>query len=145
MEHSREFYESVIRVIDYIADGNRNVSRKKGEELAGNYWLAIVTLFKEHHSVSVYAGDDIYVTHGKYLNPLYEDSKHAIERIEKAEQDRLLANEESVCNIKYGKKGYDLAQKSSKWSKASIIISAIVAAGQLTQWIIMILQHLRQL
>lgn len=68
-----------------------------------------------------------------------------IRNIENAEHDRKLANEESVSNIKYGRKGYILAKKSAKWAKASIIIAAIVAAGQLTQWILMLLQYLHRL
>lgn len=144
MEHSKEFYESVIRVIELFEDGNEFVSCEKGYELAGNYWPAVVELFKENHAVCVYTGGHIQVTYDQYLDPLYEDCKNHLKSIQKAEYDRNLANEESRCNIKYGKKGYDLAQKSSKWAKASIVISAIVAAGQLTQWTIMLLQYLRQ-
>lgn len=128
MEHSREFYESVIRVIEYIAGGNRNVSCKKGDELAGNYWPAIVTLFKEHHAVSVMMGGDIIVTQGQYLNPLYEDSKNHLKRIDEAEYDRNLSNEESVSNIKYGRKGFRI-------SIVAIIISGIAILLEIAKWI----------
>lgn len=143
MEHSIEFYRSVIRVIDHIADGNRNVSCEKGDELAGNYWPAIVLLFKESHAVSVMSGGSIIVTQGHYLNPLYEDSRQAIKKIEKAEADRELANREKIENITYGRKAYELAEKTSKWTKGSIIFTSLVALGQLIQWIILIIQWLQ--
>ena len=146
MEHSIEFYRSVIRVIDYInpyAKDVWDVMPDKGQELAGDYWPEIGRMFKENH-LGWFEYGRFHINKREQLAPLKKNCEYAIERLEKAEHDRNLANEESVCNIKYGKKGYDLAQKSAKWSKASIIISAIVAAGQLTQWIIMLLRHLSQ-
>ena len=128
MKHSKEFYESVIRVIEYIAEGNRNISCKKGEDLANNYWPAIVSLFKEHHSVSMMVGGDIIVTQGQNLNPLYEDCKNHLKRIEASEYDRNLSNEESVCNIKYGRKGFRI-------SIVAIIISGIAILLELAKWI----------
>ena len=128
MEHSKEFYQSVIRVIEYIADGNKAVSCEKGEELAGTYWPAVVNLFKEHHSVCVLIGGSIHVTQGQYLNPLYEDCKNHLKRIDEIEYDRNLANEESVCNIKYGRKGYRI-------SIFAIIISSVAILLELAKWI----------
>lgn len=128
MEHSKEFYESVIRVIEYIAEGNRSVSCEEGEELAGNYWPAVVMLFREHHAVSVMMGGSIHITQGQYLNPLYEDCKNHLKRIDESEYDRNLANEESVCNIKYGRKGFRI-------SIVAIIISGIAILLELAKWI----------
>lgn len=147
MEHSREFYESVISVIDYLNPYTKeiwDVSPEKGEELAGDYWWEIGRMLCEDYHLGNFAYGGFHIGDRPRLASLRKDCEHEIEKIDMSEQDRLLSNEESVYNIKYGKKGYDLAQKSSKWSKASIIISAIVAAGQLTQWIIMLLQYLRQ-
>ena len=38
MQHSKEYYESLIRVIDCLASGQKEISPQKGEQLAGPYW-----------------------------------------------------------------------------------------------------------
>ncbi|MFG6426067.1 MAG: hypothetical protein K1W14_06685 [Muribaculaceae bacterium] len=60
------------------------------------------------------------------------------------EEDRLLSNLEKKESIEYGRKGYAIAEKSLRWSRFSIIVAALVALGQTVQWIIMIIQLLRQ-
>lgn len=133
MEHSKEFYQSVIRVIEYISEGNRSILCEKGEELAGNYWPAVVVLFKEHHAVSVMEGGDIHVTQWQYLNPIYEDCKNHVRFIEKAEADRELANREKIENITYGRKGYRL-------SRIAILLSAIAILVEIARAIIDLLR-----
>lgn len=145
MEHSKAFYEAVIHVIEYLNENNRKeISKRKGIEMAGDYWTEVGKLFKSNAQYCIFEHGDLSINNLEELLPLFNEYKHFVAEIEKAEYDRNLANEESISNIKYGIKGYDLAKKSSKWSKASIIISAIVAAGQLTQWILMLLQYLSQ-
>lgn len=92
MEHSKEFYESVIRVIEHIAEGNTSVSCDKGNELAGNYWPAVVDWFKDEKAVTVMTGGDIWLTQKHRLNPILEDCRNIIKNIRKSENDRLLDN-----------------------------------------------------
>lgn len=62
------------------------------------------------------------------LASLRKDCEHEIERIVNAEQDRTLTNEESLSNIKYGRKGYKL-------SIIAIIVSGIAILLELAKWI----------
>lgn len=62
---TKEFYQSFISIIDYIAYGNIGVVSFKG---------------------------DIFITQSQYLNPIHEDCSHSIKGIEKQEYDRNLDN-----------------------------------------------------
>ena len=131
MEHSREFYESVIRVIDYLnpyLTEVRYVMPDKGAELAGGYWPEIGRMFKEDLHLGWFECGRFYIGKRERLAPLRKDCEHRIEKIDKAEQDRLLANEESICNIKYGRKGFRI-------SIVAIIISGIAILLELAKWI----------
>lgn len=123
--HSIEFYQSVIKVIEYFDEGNRAISNQKGNELSGNYWPAIVALFVENKAVVAVKGGEIVLTHGTNLYPVYEDCKNIIKEMEKAEHDRNLRNKESEENIKYGRKGYELS-KIAIWLSAIAILVEIV-------------------
>lgn len=124
MEHSKKFYESVIRVIDHLEDGNTSVSCEKGYELAGYYWPAVVDLFKERHAVSVFTGGHILVTRDQYLDPLYEDCKNKIAVIEKAEDDRNIDRKYKIKGILFGGWGLGI-------SILSLLISIITLLSQL--------------
>lgn len=88
MEHGREYYVSVIRVFDYIAEGNRDVSFEKGLELAGNYWPAVYRLFDGAGAVRVFSDGSIHVTQPQWLNPIYADCRYFAARIEKEDNAR---------------------------------------------------------
>nr|DAR35747.1 MAG TPA: hypothetical protein [Caudoviricetes sp.] len=103
MEHSKEFYEGAIRVIDFLKDGDGTLPCDKGYELADNYWPAIVTLLKDYQAVNVLMGGHILVTRGQYLDPLYKDCKHKIAAIDKAENDRIVDLKYKIKGIIYGR------------------------------------------
>jgi len=105
MEHSKEFYERVIRVIDYVNDGHCEVSKEMGIELAGNYWNKIGELLASETKYSYFEFGNFNINKPDALAPILEDCKHVIADMENAEYDRNLANKESRCNIKYGKYG----------------------------------------
>ena len=42
---TKEFYQSLMAVIEYIAAGHSEVTCEKGEELSGEYWPRIYRLF----------------------------------------------------------------------------------------------------
>ncbi len=103
MEHSKEYYESAIRVIDFLKNGDGTLPCDKGYELADNYWPAIVTLLKDCQAVNVLIGGHILVTREQYLDPLYEDCKHKISAIDKAENDRIVDLKYKIKGIIYGR------------------------------------------
>lgn len=131
MEHSKEFYESIIRVIDYLNPYTKevwDVSPEKGQELAGDYWPEIGRMFNENYHLGWFAYGGFHIGDRPRLASLRKDCEHEIERIVNAEQDRTLTNEESLSNIKYGRKGYKL-------SIIAIIVSGIAILLELAKWI----------
>lgn len=131
MEHSREFYESIIRVIDYLNPYTKDVwdvSPEKGEELAGGYWPEIGRMFSEKYRLGWFAYGGFHIDDRPRLASLRKDCEYEIEKIDKAERDRLLANEESAANIKYGKKGFSI-------SIIALVISGIAILLELAKWI----------
>lgn len=128
MEHSKEFYESVIRIIDYLNEGNNEVTKAKGHELAGNYWREIGKLLASKTPSSFFEYGRFSINHVEDLGPIYEDCKNKLRSIDDAEHDRKLANEESRCNIKYGRRGHRI-------SIVAIVISGIAILLELAKWI----------
>lgn len=142
MEHSKEYYQSFVTFLQTACDNQqRSYTFDKGSEIAGDYWMAICTYLKERHLARVDYGD-LYIFQFPPLLPTIAECKAAIAAIEKAESDRYLSNREKIENITYGKKGYDLAEKSFKWTKWGLIFTSLVAVGQLIQWIILIIRWL---
>ncbi len=142
MEHSKEYYQSLDSFLQYACDNRqRNYPYDKGIEIAGDYWMAICEFLKEKHLARVNYGD-LYIFRFPPLIPIIADCKAIIKDFDKAEHDRELANREKIENISYGKKAYALAEKTAKWNKRHLIITGIVALGQIAQWIILIIQWL---
>ncbi len=123
MEPTKEYYKAVIDVMKYISEGNSYVTLEDGERLAGNYWPSVRDAFSEVKAVVELSNGDISVTQGHLLNPLYNDSEAAIERLEKMESDRELDNRYKEENIKYGRKGYRISIVAIILSVTSIIVS----------------------
>lgn len=95
MEHSREFYESVIRVIDYINPYSKDVwdvTPEKGQELAGDYWPEIGRMFKAVLHLGWFEYGGFHINDRPRLAPLRKDCEHEIDKIDKAERDRKLNN-----------------------------------------------------
>lgn len=90
MEYTKEFYQCVIRVIDYIKQGHRSVYCDKGDELAGNYWPDVVKLFREKKAVTVDEGGDIFLTKAIILIPFISQAK-MISRKSKRQPDIKLS------------------------------------------------------
>lgn len=128
MEHSKEFYESVIRVIEHANDHKGNVGRATGTVLAGAYWTEVGRYLSEEIHAGWFTNGLFQTTRPERLPAVVEDCKHIVETMEQAEYDRNLANEESVCNIKYGRKGFRI-------SIVAIIISGIAILLELAKWI----------
>jgi len=142
MEHSKEYYQSFVTFLQTACDNQqRSYTYEEGSQIAGDYWMAICTYLKERHLARVNYGD-LYIFQFPPLLPTIAECKAAIAAIEKAESDRELANREKIENIKYGKKAYELAEKTAKWNKRHLIVTGIVALGQIAQWIILIIQWL---
>ncbi len=128
MEHNKEYYESIIRVIDYLGDDKWDVFPEKGLELASDYWPEIGRMLKEDLHLGWFDYGQFHINNRPQLASLRKDCQYAIERIDKEEYTRNLANEECFSNIKYGKKGYHL-------SIVAIIISSIAILLEIAKWI----------
>lgn len=142
MEHSKEYYQSFVTFLQSACESKRvEYTYEEGRRIAGDYWMAICGFLKERHLARVDYGD-LHILKFPPLLPVIADCKAMVEAIEKAEHDRDLANREKVENIKYGKKAYELADKTAKWNKRHLIVTGIVALGQIAQWIILIIRWL---
>lgn len=126
MEHSKEFYESVISVIEYANDHKGSVGRATGTALAGAYWTEVGHYLSEEIHAGWFTNGVFRTTRPERLPAVVEDCKHLVEAMETAEYDRNLANEESRCNIKYGKYGLYTAI-------VAIIISLIALALEIEE------------
>jgi len=142
MEHPKEYYQSFVMFLQHACDNQqRSYTYDKGCKIAGDYWMAICTYLKERHLARVNYGD-LYIYQFPPLASIIADCKDMIAAIEKADHDRDLSNREKIENITYGRKAYELAEKTAKWNKRHLIVTGIVALGQIVQWIILIIQWL---
>ena len=126
MEHSIEFYRSVIRVIDYInpyAKDVWNVMPDKGYELAGDYWLEIGKMFKENH-LGWFDHGQFRINKREQLAPLRLNCLHAIEKMEKEEKDRDIDRKYKIKGILFGGWGLGI-------SILSLLISLVTLLSQL--------------
>lgn len=103
---TKEYYQALMSVIEYVGEGHYEITRKKGEELAGEYWPRIFRLFKNERIGVAISDGSFDITQPQYLSPIYADCVHAIEEIGKREEDRRLANEAHATDIKYAHKAY---------------------------------------
>ena len=100
---TKEYYQSLIAVIRYVADGNTEITNGKGVELAGNYWPRIRSFLKAERTGVPISGGEFHITRSVYLNPIYEDCKHALEELERQEADRELDRASKYAGIKYAR------------------------------------------
>ena len=123
---TKEFYQSLMAVIEYIAAGHSEVTCEKGEELSGEYWPRIYRLFSNEHVGVGISGGDFHITQPQYLSPIYADCGHALEEIGKREADRLLDNRVKESNIKYARRAFWI-------SVGALIVAATSLVWQLIQ------------
>ena len=118
---TKEYYQSVIAVIKYVADGNRVITCEKGEELSGNYWPRIYQLFKDEGIGVPIVGGEFHVTRGHLLNPIHEDCIHALEELEQKEADRRLDRTSKYAGIKYARFAFVVSLIALAVSLASLV------------------------
>ena len=100
---TKEYYESFISVIGFVAKGNSIITLEDGEALAGNYWPRIYNVLKEEKIGVAVVGGEFHITRGQYLNPIYEDCKHALNELERQEADTELDRASKYAGIKYAR------------------------------------------
>ncbi|MFQ8804093.1 MAG: hypothetical protein ACLR8Y_01910 [Alistipes indistinctus] len=98
---TKEYYQSLMSVIEYVGEGHYEIAREKGEELAGEYWPRIFRLFKDERIGVAISDGSFDITQPQFLSSIYADCVHAIEDIEKREADRALANKSTEAHMKY--------------------------------------------
>lgn len=93
MEHSKEYYQGFIRVIDYLTPKDVwNITPEKGKELTGNYWSEIGRVLKEDYKAGYFEYGGFHVSKRDCLAPIKEDCIHIIKKIDKEDHDRWLNN-----------------------------------------------------
>ncbi len=100
---TKEYYEAFISVIEYVAAGNSVITLQKGEELSGGYWPRIHKILCIEKIGLDNGGGELYISRGQYLNPIYEDCRHALEEITRQEADRELERYSKYAGIKYAR------------------------------------------
>lgn len=92
MEHSKEFYQKLIKVIEYLLNVDRSINNDKGREIAGDYWGDIVNFFRNHRGGYIYSRNYIGVKDREALESLLSECRNHVADIEKTEKDRQLNN-----------------------------------------------------
>lgn len=103
MEHGKEYYKGIIRVIEYLDGKYGTVTAEKGQELAGNYWPEIARVFKETYHAGTLSYGEFHASRPANLAPLLEDCKHMVAAIDKAEDDRNVDRKYKIKGILYGR------------------------------------------
>lgn len=107
---------------------NKLIMADKGKELSGDYWGAILDLFRDTRGTYLLVGGSVGMNDRDALKSLLAECKNKIVDIEEAEHDRLLANTESEANIRYGKRGYIM-------SIIALAISVLALALEIVKWL----------
>ena len=123
MQHSKEYYESLIRVIDSLASGQKEISPQKGERLAGPYWNDIGESLKSEKHI-YFHNNRLQCEQTLRLPSLRKQALDAIAVIDKADKDRILDRRYKIKGILFG--GWGLAI-----SILSILISLFALLAQL--------------
>jgi len=123
-----DYCNSVLKVLSAILnDGKTEFSFAEGMQIDGMYWKSIVREMVEAKAgYSDYGNFKATVTAN--LLEMRAEVTALRDRLLVEEFDRKLANEESVCNIKYGRKGYRI-------SIVAIIVSSAAILLELAKWI----------
>lgn len=103
---SKEYYQSIMSVIEYLIDGHKDITYEKATDLSGEYWPRIYDLLCGNHIGVGISGGCFHVTNPQYLNPIHADCMHALDEIAKQEADRELANKAHETDIRYARKAY---------------------------------------
>lgn len=122
---TKEYYKSLMAVIEYVGNGHRDIAREKGQELSGRYWPRIYETMK---NLKIGSGDDagcFYVTKPQRLDPLYEDCIHAIKELEEAEMDRALDRASKYAGIKYARFAFVVSLIALAVSLATLVWQVI--------------------
>lgn len=123
---SKEYYQALMSVIEYVASGHSEITCEKGTELSGEYWARIFRLFKNEGIGVGLSGGDFHVTQPQYLNPIYADCIHAIKDIEKREVDRELSNRSTEFHMKYTRRAFRISIAAILTAAASLIWQIII-------------------
>lgn len=118
---TKEYYQSLMAVIDYVAEGHKDLTTEKGQELSGRYWPRIYDLFKAEKIGTPFEGGSMYVTRGQYLNPIYEDCIHAIKELDEREADRKLDRASKYAGIKYARAAFWISIGALLVAAASLV------------------------
>lgn len=133
MEHSIQYYRDLLQFLNLAIDQDRQeFSYDEGVSLLPDYWVAIAGFLKDNGLANSNYGN-IYIHQLPLLSSVRADCRARIAEMEQTAKDRELCNKHRLEGIIQGRRSHRL-------SKIALWISAIVGAGQIAQWIIMLLK-----
>lgn len=138
MDHNRNFYEALVKFLNHVCETERLAyERQEGEALTGPYWMKICQLLDER-GLGYASYGSLSLKNTLMLPSVIAEFSDKIDIIASEERSRSLSDREKIENIKYGRAAYDLSVKNSRCNRANIVITSIVALGQIIQWIVML-------
>lgn len=140
--YSIEFWEAVESVVEErcMHPSKTFMTYEELREIVGNRWRQVVDYLDDTEHIANRCLGGMQCKDVDLFESVLQKCRDNINHLRKEESDRRISNQEKLDNIKYGKKAYDLAEKTAKWNKKHLIITGAVAAGQLIQWIILLMQ-----
>lgn len=125
---SKEYYQSLLAVVEFILNGNDDIIEKRGTLLAGAYWYRVSRYIAGLNAGFVMSDNSMHITDSKVLESVREDCIHAIKRIDSQDADRKIDNDTKILNTKFARIALWLSGIAILMSVASLtwqIISAI--------------------
>ena len=144
-DYSRDFWVSLLNLIESLpADKPDYIPYDTLLSLSGDHWMDIMEyLIAEETGERVGGGFKPYDY--RYIEALKPRCHAFIEKIDKAEEDRAISNDEKIRGIDIAQKSLCVSEKSQKYSRISLSVTIVVAIGQLIQWTIMLIQWLNSI
>lgn len=128
MFQSKEYYQAILDVIDYVNEVLPDcITLEKGIDLAGDYWPAVVKAFQKADVVRTSSGGSIWLRDLQNLAPLAAECEEKIKAIEAAEKHFQLSIEQMENDIKFGRKSYRISIIAIILSSLAILVEIWLA------------------
>lgn len=122
------YYEALVAVINLHQNGKYDFHYKDVKASAGNYTDSVCDFLNEKGVIYKLIPGIRFLNNPLVEDALRQEALDMISYLDAVDQDRRLSNEESECNIKYGRKGYRL-------SIIAIVISSAAILLEIAKWI----------
>ena len=118
---SKEYYQSLLAVVEFILNGNDDIIEKRGTLLAGAYWHRISRYIAGLNAGFVMPDNSIHITDRGCLKSVREDCIHAIKRIDSQDADRKIDNDTKILNTKFARIALFIEMEAIKKAIVAVI------------------------